>query len=51
MVDPNFERKEGMVDLTQFDVPLYRRPATGEITPDMIGKDPAQETKPKDDDK
>ena len=45
MVDPNFGRNKGAVDLEGFDVPMFRSPKAGETTPDMVGTDPVQRTK------
>jgi hypothetical protein len=40
IIDPNFGKSEGAVDLGSFDVPLFRSPGSGETTPDMVGADP-----------
>ena len=46
IIDPNFGKAEGAVDLGSFDVPLFRSPGAGETTPDMIGADPAKKLEP-----
>lgn len=48
IIDPNFGKSEGAVDLGSFDVPLFRSPGSGETTPDMVGADPKKidEAKP-----
>jgi hypothetical protein len=45
MIDPSFGEKQGAIDMSGFDVPLYRRPGTGETSAEMIGKDPAIEVR------
>jgi general secretion pathway protein D len=42
IIDPDFGKTEGAVDLGSFDVPLFRSPGSGETTPEMIGADPAK---------
>jgi general secretion pathway protein D len=42
MVDGGFGGATRSIDMRGFDVPLYRRPAHGEIQPSEIGRDPAQ---------
>ena len=46
IIDPNFGKTEGAVDLGSFDVPLFRSPGSGETTPDMVGADPAKKLEP-----
>jgi general secretion pathway protein D len=42
MIDPTFGKPTKAIDMRGFDVPLYRRPAHGEVEPSMIGKEPSQ---------
>ena len=41
MIDPTFGQGQGEIDLSGFDVPLYRAPARGEVEEEAIGKDTA----------
>ncbi len=40
LIDPAFGSTEGQVDLSGFDVPLYRSPKKGEIPAEAIGETP-----------
>lgn len=42
MIDPDFRGAEDAIDLTGFEVPLYRSPPGGELAPQEIGLDPVQ---------
>jgi general secretion pathway protein D len=39
-IDPNFQRAGDQVDLSPFELPLYRSPRSGNVTPSEIGLDP-----------
>jgi general secretion pathway protein D len=40
MVDPNFHVENDRIDWGQFDVPMYKSPAGGEVDPASVGIDP-----------
>ncbi len=40
IVDPTFESSADAVDLSGFEVPLYRSPGAGEVSPQEVGLDP-----------
>jgi hypothetical protein len=40
VVDPNFGKSDGEVDLQGFQVPLYKSPERGEVDPDAVGITP-----------
>jgi general secretion pathway protein D len=42
MIDPRFGGGAARVDLSGFDVPLYRSPKSGEVGPEAIGLPPGQ---------
>jgi general secretion pathway protein D len=42
MIDPDFESAGDRVDLRGFEVPLYRSPAPGEVSPQEVGLDPVE---------
>jgi general secretion pathway protein D len=41
LIDPAFGGAKDEVDLRGFEVPLYRSPRGGEVSPELIGQDPA----------
>ena len=42
LIDPEFGRDEGEVNLDGFDVPLYQSPGSGEADPEDVGWDPVR---------
>lgn len=42
-IDPNFQRAGDQVDLSPFELPLYRSPRSGNVTPAEVGLDPQKQ--------
>ena len=45
MIDKAFGASTDQVPLDGFEVPMYRSPGSGEVTPAMVGQDPVKSTK------
>jgi general secretion pathway protein D len=43
-IDPNFQSAGDKVDLSPFELPLYRSPRSGEVPPTEIGLDPLEQS-------
>jgi len=43
IIDPNFQSSGDQVDLSPFELPLYRSPSTGNVKPSEIGLDPQEQ--------